>query len=258
MNDLFLDEITEDFEKCWHAARSHLQDQIDEPLGWQKVSLDPPFLEHMSIVMGNQLFFIQLEDVDQQLEIPGKPEGLFLIANGCKGYACVMPMRKSAGEWAAATGGWGLLDARTRKPISPPDLLTDELIEMTDWELQNAAVQIIKEAIENNDHEFISAQSNPEVEPALWFKGPEGSIWFVIRVVRYPEKKADKPNALPTFQELCDRHITGSTGYFVSVLFTSLAETFDARAEENGNIAPLYRGKKVHYQCTGVEQVTSK
>ncbi len=258
MNNTFMAEVSEDFAKCWHAARSHLQDQVDKPLGWQKVNLDPPFLEHMSIVMGNQLFFIQLEDVDQQLETPGNPEGLFYIANGCKGYACVMPMRKSSGEWAPATGGWGLLDARTRKPVTPPDLITDELIELTDWELHSCAVQIIKEEIEKNSDELVSSQTNPDVEPSLWCDGPDGSFWFVVRAVRYPEKKADKPDTLPKFQELCDRYTPGSRGFFVSVLFTSLAETFDAQAEENGNIAPLYRGKEFHYRCSDIEVITSK
>ena len=67
MNNTFMAEVSEDFAKCWHAARSHLQDQVDKPLGWQKVNLDPPFLEHMSIVMGNQLFFIQLVAGDSSM-----------------------------------------------------------------------------------------------------------------------------------------------------------------------------------------------
>lgn len=247
---------TDEFENCWHAAINHLQSQVDYPLGWYKVNLEPPFLEHMSLVMGNQLVFIMIEDVDKRLDTPGNLEGLFLIAGECKGHACVMPMRNESGEWVAAEEGWGLLDARTRKPVNPLDLVTDELIEMSDWELHKEAVQTIKKAMVENGAEFIASQNNPIIEPSLWIHTDDGPVWFVIRAVRYPLKKADEPSITPDLRALCDRHIEGSSGFFVSVLFTSMDETFDARAEENGNIAPIYRGKKFHYQCSAVEPIT--
>lgn len=251
-----MESATDEFENCWNAALTHMQSQVDYPLGWRKLNLEPPFLEHMSLVMGNQLVFILLEDVDERLDIPGNLEGLLLIANGCKGHACVMPMRNESGEWVAAEEGWGLLDARTRKPVDPTALVTDELIDMTDWELQNVAVQIIKAAMIENGAEFIASQSNPNIEPSLWVNTDDGPLWFVIRAVRYQLKKADEPSITPELRALCNRHIEGSKGLFVSVLFTSMDETFDARAEENGNIAPVYRGSKYHFQCSAVEPTT--
>jgi len=109
-----------------------------------------------------------------------------------------------------------------------------------------------------NGAEFIASQSNPIIEPSLWIKTDDGPIWFVIRAVRYPLKKADEPSITPEVRALCDRHIEGSNGLFVSVLFTSMDETFDALAEENGNIAPIYRGRKYHFQCSAIEPIEEK
>ena len=80
-------EVTEDFAKCWQAAGIHLDKKFDGGIhSWIKSNLTPPFLEHLSFRLGNQLFFIRIEDVDEQLETPGSIEGLNTIAKLCKGH----------------------------------------------------------------------------------------------------------------------------------------------------------------------------
>ena len=65
--------------------------QVQGPLhSWLKANLNPPFLEHLSFRLGNQLFFIRIEDVDDKLEVPGSRDGIRAIADGCKGHACLM------------------------------------------------------------------------------------------------------------------------------------------------------------------------
>lgn len=92
MHDIHMAEVTEDFARCWNAAGLHIQNQAQGPLqSWLRAHLNPPFLEHLSFRLGNQLFFIHLEDVDGRLETPGNPGGLLAIADGCAGHACVMP-----------------------------------------------------------------------------------------------------------------------------------------------------------------------
>ena len=95
MHDIHMSEVTEEFACCWNAAGLHIQNQAQGPLqSWLRAHLNPPFLEHLSFRLGNQLFYIQLEDVDGILETPGNPDGLIAIADGCAGHACIMPMRK--------------------------------------------------------------------------------------------------------------------------------------------------------------------
>jgi hypothetical protein len=55
----------------------------------------------------------------------------------------------------------GLLDARTGKPIDPIALVSDERIEMTDWELQDFAVQIVRDHLDKTGKKQMSWQGNP-------------------------------------------------------------------------------------------------
>jgi hypothetical protein len=65
-------EVSAEFARCWHAAGSHIQSRLQDPLrSWLKTSLIPPFLEHMSFRLGNQLFFLRIEDVDAGSNVPG-------------------------------------------------------------------------------------------------------------------------------------------------------------------------------------------
>jgi hypothetical protein len=132
MYDIPVDEISREFGLCWQAAGHHLQtcgrkaakemkpELLMLPPGvgyeaiiWLKVELRPPFLEHLSFRLGNQLFFVRLEDVDNSLEIPGTRNGLMRVANECKGHACLMPMKRSGGKWKPTEPGWGLVSLPT-------------------------------------------------------------------------------------------------------------------------------------------------
>ena len=101
--------------------------------------------------------------MDDRLETPGNPDGLLSIADGCAGHACIMPMRRVGGDWEPTDPGWGLLDARTRKLIDPPALISGEKIVMTDWELQDLAVQVVRDELAKEGRELMSWNGNPGV-----------------------------------------------------------------------------------------------
>ena len=133
-------EMHRDFPECWRAAGIHLQNQVQGKLSWLKVSLEGPSLEHLSFRMGNQLFFIRVEDVDCEVTGPGGVNGLLTISHGCAGVPCLMLMKLRNGQWETAAPGWGLIHAATGTAVDPISLATDKKIEMTDWELQDFAV----------------------------------------------------------------------------------------------------------------------
>jgi hypothetical protein len=76
--------------------------------------------------------------------------------------------------WAVEVPGWGLLDARTGKMIHPSALISDERIEMTDWELNDYAVQVVRDHLQKAGRKLMSWTSDPEVEPSIWFVGDGG------------------------------------------------------------------------------------
>jgi hypothetical protein len=68
LHGIEIQQPSEEFARCWHAAGRHIQTKVQGPLNsWLKANLTPPFLEHLSFRLGNQLFFIRIEDVDGNL-----------------------------------------------------------------------------------------------------------------------------------------------------------------------------------------------
>src|SRR5262249_46176878 len=144
------------FVECWKAAVAHINDKLksaDRPtlVGpfhvWYKANLQPPFLEHFSFRLGNQLFFVRLEDEVETMEGPGTLDGLLRMGGAGEGFACVMPMRRGWGGWRPVIPNWAIRDARTGAVVDPPALVTDEPVEMTDWEIHDLGVQFVRDIL---------------------------------------------------------------------------------------------------------------
>lgn len=255
MDDIEMHAVSDEFARCWQAAGRHLQTQMQGASNsWLKENLNPPFLEHLSFRLGNQLFFIRLEDEDRKLQVPGSREGLLSIAESCKGHACIMPMRHRADAWAPRAPRWGLVDAQTGHVIDPATLVSDERIEMTDWELQDFAVQIVRAHLNTAGRELMSWQGNPAVDPSIWFVGDAGPEWVVVRAVRYPKAEASSP---ANWHQIAERCAALSTlGHFASVSVANRDDAFDP----SGGVPPepLWRGHGLLARFEGLVSMPPK
>lgn len=252
MYEIEMHEMTEAFFPCWKAAGIHLSQQVDGGIqSWLRAHPFPPFLEHLSFRLGNQLFFVRVEDVDRKVQGPGNPPGFITAARDANGRACILPMKKQliGGSWMAEFPGWGLLDAETGKPIDPVALITDQKIEMTPWEVQDMAVQVVRDHLEDLGFELMSWQGNPEVDPSIWFIGqskrPE---WVVVRPAKFPADSAERPRNWQAIAASCSR--MGPTGHFASVAMASTEQPFESSDEAS---VPLWRGYGVHVRFTGLK-----
>ncbi|TSE31876.1 hypothetical protein Tchar_02221 [Tepidimonas charontis] len=159
------------------------------------------------------------------------------------------------GGWVAAMAGWGLLDADTRRPIDPVALVTDEKIEMSPWEIQDVAVQVVRDHLENKGFKLMSWHSDPEVFPSIWFVGKsKGPEWVVVRPAIFPADYAERPD---NWQEIAASCANISTiGHFASVVLInfdallSVDEIFDSESEEP---VPLWRGCRFDVAFEGLE-----
>jgi len=245
--EIHIAEFGRDFEEMWLAARQHLDHQVDGGIpSWLKGELVPPFLEHLSFRLGNQLFFIRLVDIDEHLKTPGSLSGLKVIARECLGHPCLMPMRRRSRGWEPMEPGWGLLDALTCLPIDPAALVDDRQILMTPWELHHMAVQTVRLHLQSEGHGSISWQGNPHVEPAIWFDGGGGLEWVVVRSAVYPET----PATCPATVEQVARHIGDRAvrGHFASVY---IANALDPDR-------PPVRGGPLHGRSLGLDLVAGE
>ena len=244
-------EATESFESCWRAAALHLTSQTkDSKLSWLKANLTPPFLEHLSFRLGNQLFFIYIEDIEGKVIGPGNSNGFKIIAKGCNGHACRMPMRFNGSTWETEIEGWGLIDDSTDRVIDPFSLVSDEKFEMTEWELHDFAVEVVSDYITQKlNKEIISICGNPGINPSIWFVNDGNPEAVVVRAVKYPEMDAKPPENIEDIIKACTK--MGRLRYFASVAAANTNDTFDPEIPP----LPLWRGHGMHVRFTGLEEL---
>lgn len=176
MREITMADPSRDFLAMWSAAGNHIQSFFEDGLkSWLKVEPRPPFPEHLSFRLGNQVFFIRFEDVDERAEVPGNREGLLMVAEGWNSYPCLMPMHRSLRGWEPDRPGWGMIDLRDGKSINPSMLVTDDPVAMTDWELLDFAVQVVRHDLKERGYEIMSSNSTPEVDPNIRCRHGEGA-----------------------------------------------------------------------------------
>tara|TARA_B100000686_G_scaffold240546_1_gene249059 strand:- start:938 stop:1708 length:771 start_codon:yes stop_codon:yes gene_type:complete len=251
--DIEIQTPTPAFAGCWSSAGHHLQNHGQGALYWLKCDLLPPFLEHLSFRIGNQLVFVRLEDTNGELEIPGNPSGTEIIARRCNGIACRMPMRFINSSWQPEYPDWGLIDFHSGTLITPVSLISNENILMTDWEIHDVAVQLVRSHVQDKlGRKILSSQGNPDVDPSIWFKGLNGPEWILVRASRTPESIVQLPDSLTEitnyYSHMADK------GYFASVNIAS-AQALDGRHDVSFT-RDLWRGYKMAAFCNGLRTIT--
>jgi hypothetical protein len=247
MYDIYMAKPSEDFLNCYCAAGRHLQKQEQESIFWIKATPSPPFLEHLSFRLGNQLFYIHLVDVDERLDLPGTLEGLLRVAHECQAHPCHLPMKRRLETWSPVEPGWGLVHAETGRPITPTSLVSSELIPITDWELHDIAVQVIRDNLKGR-HQIMSWCPDPDVEPSIWFVEDHGPAWIIVKAIKYPAKSVPPPKNLKDIFKHCSQ--LSNRGYLAQVGVAA-----NGQAEQSAPL-PIYRGYQVYIYYANLEPLS--
>jgi len=233
-------KVTDEFYECWRIAAQFIESQSEE-LRWLRGHLSPPFIEHLSFCLGNQIFFLQIFDVDEVLQTPNSNlNGLISFAKECNAISCLLPMKKIEKNWQPQGKEWCLINAETMEDINPKNLITEQEIEMSDWEIQDMAVTLVKDKLENEGKSIMSWQSNPGVYPSIWFEDEIGPQYVIVSAVRYPVKEGKLPKNIEEIKR--EHKKLSSMGHFTSVMLVNTNDPFDFLAKKNGNFLPLIRG----------------
>jgi hypothetical protein len=144
--------------------------------------------------------------------------------------------------------GWGLVHLLGGKPLDPPSEASDVPVVMTDWELHDFGVQVVRDWVAKEGARIMSSQGNPDVDPSLWFVRDRGPEWVVVRTVRYPDRGAPRPDNLDEIAAGCAR--LSRFGHFASVAVVSTSQPFRDAHEAT---VPLLRGGPMHARFTGLE-----
>lgn len=177
-------ELPKEFASAWQCAGRHIQKMGQDGVQWLRATLNPPIAEHLSFRLGNQLIFVYV-DVDV-LPFIGKRKDLFLsVAREATATPCILKMEYSRGTFEPTHSGWGLVDAVTGKAVNPTDMVSNERIEMSDWELHDFAIQVVRSHLEKEGKKVFSAQPSLHIDPSIWFEDKSGPCWVVVRAARY-------------------------------------------------------------------------
>jgi len=242
-----MEDPTQDYMDIWAAAGKHLSGVGQGGISWIKSDPKPPFLEHLSFRLGNQIFFLRIEDVDDGIRVPGNPEGLFAIADGYQATACILPMKKNGAEWRPVLPDWGLIDAHTRKPFNPVDLISDKKIEMMPWELQDFAVQVVRNYLLDQGFDIMSFNSHPGVNPSIWFVRNNIPEWVMVNYALFPAMQIELPKVID--EVLAAPSLVTNAGNTANVYIAAGAEM----TNESGVTIPPYRGHALSVRFEGLE-----
>ncbi len=245
------EEPSLEFTHAWRAAGKHIQLQGQGGVNWIRSDLNPPMAEHLSFRIGNKLFFVFVEAAEFSF---AHGHDLFLkVAKEATAIPCVMPMTEQLSQYVPDSCGWGLIHAETRQSINPLELVTDELIVISDWELHDFAIQVVKSNLEKDGKNVFSSQSSLQINPSIWFEILGQAYWIVVRAARFPEKEATAPPNISDIKADCVS--MGRVGYFASVGVANNKDPFDPQANVNGNFLPLYRGHGMFVRYEGLREV---
>jgi len=84
-------------------------------------------------------------------------------------------MRRQGETWEPAEPGRGLLDVHTLEPVISPVLISDEKIVMTDWELQDPVVKVVRDQLTKEDRDLISWNGDHRANDLSGFLEPISS-----------------------------------------------------------------------------------
>ena len=250
--------ISEEFLDAWRFAGKNLTNQGQGSLNWIRAHLHQPFDDHLSFRVGNQIFSVLVEVEHSSMESSLTDREINNQARFCSGnnlVPCIYKVKKTShGEFERIFPDWNLIHSETKNPINPVELISEELVEMSPWEIHDVGIQTVADQIKKDGGEVGSFQSVLNIDPAIWFKREGNGFYVVVRTVTYPERHAERPpnlNETIKFIKSLKSPEGKAEGYFASVAIANADNKFEGETP-----LPLYRGSGMYIQYKGLESIS--
>lgn len=238
-------EPSEIFLRARHIAGSQLQDQFNannkksvnssyDGFKWIKAELTYPSFDNLTFAYKNSIFSVVIELIDDKGSSFTKQQKdrLLIACEENNLIPCTFRLNfkeKSDNFMSRLMGnkdqldyelkpikqGWNLYDARTSQEIDPLYLASNDKTLMSQWELSNFAIQVVRNDLEKEGNQILSFCDLPEVNPQIWFKNNKGETgWVIVKHIKNENEKDYKE-----WVGLEDRNpqLKPYDGYFASV-----------------------------------------
>jgi hypothetical protein len=275
-------ELPAIFFEALNVAGTRLQQEFNQYQGrvpasldyrWINAELTYPSFADFTFAYGNQLFavlvdlcadgesFLHDDRRDKLLEacsqhnlVPCRFQVSLKMAWSSDSNAGV-PVAEPAGE------GWNLTHFITGQPIVPADLATDTSVPMSEWELRNFAIQVVRNHIKTDlACRIDSFCDDLKIDPQIWFEDANGKLcWVVVRHVKHPGEAAISHW---TGLESRNSKLKAFDGFFAGVSFapsSSGSHGIDGNpaslAESDSKSTRLMRGEVFHISFDGLKRI---
>jgi len=107
---------------------------------------------------------------------------------------CIFPIRID--DMTPLESGWNLYDTRTGEKIIPLDIADDSPRRISDWELLNFGISIVRNHLADKGYTVLSYTDAPGIMPQLWFEDDQNNKCWVQVIVNKPMEIADLSNTI--------------------------------------------------------------
>ena len=233
--------VNNNFKKFAGMAQNELED-----FHWIKFDLTSPSFEDFTFAYRNQIFSVVVEKAtrtDKGQFAFGNSQRIKTLLQVCEDnnlVPCIYPIIKKEGI-PYYLGTWNLIHAATGKFADPTDLASDEPIEVSDWEFNNWAIQIVMNSIKEQGFQLLSYCDMPGIAPQIWFNNAEGKhCWIEVLPITPGGNK-------PDFSKECfPPQVLEHDGYAAEVSFA---------ASETDRVSKIYRAKGADINFDGIKQI---
>jgi hypothetical protein len=228
---------------------------------WVKTELTWPSFDHLTFAYGNQVFSVLVDAMTAgRSGITKQAMDRFLNATRENNLVpCIFPVQTET--MTPLSVDWNLFDAVEMTSVDPEAFDMSTPIVMSEWELRNFAIQIVRNSItEDGTGEVLSFTDVLGVDPQLWFQDDQGNrAWVIVR--HCPQITGNEWHEFTGLEKL-NPQLSRYDGYFAAV---SLASSAPVLHDLEGNIiplsqrfagkAPLYRSDGFHIKFEGIKRI---
>lgn len=258
------------FLRARHVAGSHLQNEFNRNKGhvpesrdfrWIKAELTYPSFDHLTFGYGDQVFSVLVDLCDAGGSCLSENERDRFIRATSENNLIPCRFQIMLPALMPAMSGWNLTHFSTGKSIVPSEIAGNDSIPMSEWELRNFAIQVVRNHIEQQEQgKVLSFCDVLQIDPQIWFEDSAGnSCWVVARHLRHPDEAI---SSTWVGLENSNPQLKAYDGFFAGVSMVSSAPILRDRkgnviplSERYTGNAPLYRGDQFYVKFDGLQRI---
>ena len=231
-----MDEI---YVEAHNLAGRHIQQMIGENKSnftWIRPQITRPSFDDLNFRYKNQVFSILIKIFRNGKEMldPRREETFIRETKANNLIPCVFPIEFEFVPTASAHGfgilikpgetpshelklqdstGWNLFHVATNERINPLDMADDTPVLMSNYEMQNFAIQIVRDHLQKDGLKLESFCDAPGITPQVWFQDKNGKMCWVCVAYGSNAKNVKTPD----ISKFLNGALADYDGYFAPV-----------------------------------------